>query len=166
MDSGLLKHLGRHSGFAPGRVVDALAPPVVRRDDDERLLELGKVVLGLGTGSFYPPLEVTTLLNQMDALQRVGGGKLGLELFEPHLQGIRACRTSAARTGPLESDKVPAHCISLATTFGERVFVGRGETWLGWLLSWWHTTSIAYNDTIHPMLLCRASRASLIGHTP
>jgi hypothetical protein len=101
----------------------------------------------------------------MDALQRVGCGKLGLELFEPHFQGIRARRTAPARPRPLESDKVPAHCISLATTLGERVFVGRGQAWLGWLLSWWHTTSIAHNHTIHPMLLCRASRASLIGHT-
>jgi len=46
----------------------------------------------------------------------------------------------------LESDKVPAHCISLATPLGERIFVRRGETRLRWLLSWWHTISIAHND--------------------
>ncbi len=46
----------------------------------------------------------------------------------------------------LKSDKVPAHCISLTTPFREGVFVRCGKTWLGWLLSWRHTISIANND--------------------
>ena len=163
MDSCLLKDLGRDTRLAPGRVVDPLTPSVIGGNRDEGLLELGQVVLGLAARSLDTPLEIASLLDQMHALECVGGGELGLELIEACFQGVGARRAPSARLGPLQSDKIPADCISLAATFGKRVFVGRGKTRLGWLLSWWHTTSIAHNDPSIPMLLCGASRRSLFG---
>src|ERR1039457_3908241 len=82
----------------------------------------------------------------MNSLKRIRGNEPQLEVSKTRFQRIRAGRAPTTWLRPFQRDKVPAHCIALAATFGERVFVRGGETRLGWLFSWWHTTSIADND--------------------
>ena len=85
-------------------------------------------------------------LKLLRSLKRIGGDEPQLEICETRLEGVRARRAPTTWLGPFQRDKIPAHCISLTATFGERVFVRRRQTRLAWLFSWWHTTSIADND--------------------
>jgi hypothetical protein len=102
-------------------------------------------------------------LDQVDSLQWISDRELRFEIFEAGSQGVRTRRTTAPRPRTLQSNKVPAHSISLPAAFSKCIFVRGGETWFGWLLSWWHTTSIAYIDSCTQIRVSRASQRGLIG---
>src|SRR5690606_7884076 len=116
-DAGLLEHVGGDAELAPGRVGDVLALAVGAGGLDELLLELLEV--GARLARLERRLQVEPLLHQVKALQRVGGGDLGFDLFEPLLHRFGRALAASTRAVGLEGFQVTPDRSSLLPPLGK-----------------------------------------------
>lgn len=148
MNAGAGEHVGGDSDLSPRLVLDALPLAILGRYDDESLFERLDVddvdVLGIGEA----PVEVTSLLDEMRPLERVGRSDLGVDLTAASGEGLGAHLATAARLVLFEGFEIPADGIALAPAFREGVLVLVTESRLALGLSFpgRHATSVAATD--------------------
>lgn len=127
MNTRALKHLGGDTCFPPRRVIDALALAVLGGDLHESVFERLHVVLDLVTPAAETLLQVPPLLDEVDALQRVGFGDARLDVGKTLLEGLGGDLATTARPVPFQRHEVAPYCVSLTATCRERILVLRRQ---------------------------------------
>ena len=121
MHTGAPQDLRGHTCLAPGGVVDALAAPVFQCGLDEGALQRRNVLVAIiGCKS---TLNDLALLNEMQALQRIGIAQAVLDFVQLTRQGLAARPTPATRAAALESFEIATNGKTLRTPSSESCLV-------------------------------------------
>ena len=139
MHTGSTQHLCGNTGFAPGRVVDALALAVLRGGLYERALERGNVLAPVVRGK--TSLDALPLLNEVQALQGVGVAQTVLDIGELARQGLAARATPATGPAAFESFEIATNGKALSTAGGKCRLVLDSHN--GALPGWSHENTMA-----------------------
>ena len=139
MHTGATEHFSGDTGFAPGRVIDALALAVLRSGLYERALERGNVLTPVIRSK--TPFDALPLLNEVQALQRVGVAQTVLDIGELARQGLAARSTPATGPTAFESFEIATNGKALSTAGGKCRLVLDSHN--GALPGWSHENTMA-----------------------